>query len=402
MKTAVIIFLSIVFCVPVFADWESTGPDGGPIEYVVQSKQDPDVLYANSGMCKFARSEDGGLTWTRVGDYSSYSYSLGIGPTDILFSGGIFTVYISTDGAESWNSSYVSGSYFQDIAPHPTDSSIIHATGFKYESSIYYMQYIYSDDCGATWNTSDLASDAKGSTIAFSASSPDILYLGGYNPVSWGPMLYKSTDGGSNWSDITPAEWSSDYQTYSIAVHPSDPNIVVVSNRSYMYRSDDGGSSWTQVVGSATIYDLAWSGADSNVLYGGAGNYVYCSTDGGVTWNYSVMPEGGNYETIAASSVAAGTAWVGHDSGLYMTTDGGTSWTTAIEGMNFGTVAALESAFSNPSRMYLSVEDVGIFLTDDSGGNWTKLDTLLDCGDICSFAVSRTDPDYVYALEGAG
>jgi len=400
----VFVLLAVSAITLVYADWESVGPDGGPIDFIVQSNVNPDVLYANSVAytCRFVRSDDGGLTWTRAGDYDQYSYSMAIGPTDIIYSGGISTVYISTDGAETWNSAYLgSNVYMMDILCHPTDSAVVYATGKIYDSGTWNLYYFKSEDCGENWSMAELLSDASGSSIAFSESAPDTIYIGAMLGSFSGGLLYKSTDGGSSFADITPAEFSSEYETHSIAVHPDDPDILCVSNRYHMYRSADGGSTWTEVE-SSTVYDLVWSTANTDVVYGSSDTAVYYSTDGGNTWDYSSDPESGRYETMVASSAAGTDAWTGAEPGLYMTEDGGISWTAVTEGMNIGTVAALERAFSNPSRMYLSMEDVGVFLTDDSGENWTKLDTLLDCGDICAFAVSSTDPDYVYALEGAG
>lgn len=78
-----------------------------------------------------------------------------------------------------------------------------------------------------------------GTTIEIHPTNPDIVYVG------MNAFLYKSTDGGNTWTDLSncPSDDPND-----IAISPTNPNIVLVAAENGLFRSTDGGSTW------ATIY----------------------------------------------------------------------------------------------------------------------------------------------------
>ena len=78
-----------------------------------------------------------------------------------------------------------------------------------------------------------------------------------------GSGLFKSTDGGDHWTELTDANSkglpAKPYGRIALAVAPSNPQIVyamIESKESALYRSDDGGKSWTQA-GCQPIHGVA-------------------------------------------------------------------------------------------------------------------------------------------------
>jgi len=118
-------------------------------------------------------------------------------------------------------------------------------------------------------NIVDMAVAANGSTI----------YTTLYDSVNSDPFVFKSTDAGKKWSDVSKAEWDADGVTTDfIAVSPSDPDIVAFVDRGtwVVWLSTNGGSSWndlgspTDGDGSNTInymMDIAISPKVSGVSY---------------------------------------------------------------------------------------------------------------------------------------
>lgn len=192
------------------------------------SRSDSDIVYA-AGFGAIMRSNNGGATWMRVlGDRAHTSVATEIAIT----STGILYAYLSGQGAESgtpstagiWRSA--DGFHWTDITP----------TG-------------WSPNSGRM-------------KIAIAPSDENILYIGGVDPtIFYGAILQKYTylsgDGsgaGGEWDDRSanvPAATDSvgyygvnTYGGYAItlAVHPTDPNIVFFGGTN-LYRSFDGFSS---------------------------------------------------------------------------------------------------------------------------------------------------------------
>ena len=200
--------------------------------------------------------------------------------------------------------------------------------------------------------------------IAVSASSPDIVYVGGgeyalRGNVSHGEGMWKSTDAGKTWSSLG---LKLTRQISRVVVHPTNPDIVYVAAQGNVwaptpdrgiYRSRDGGKNWSKVLfrnDSTGASDLAFDPANPSVLYaafwqagrtpwmlssGGAGSGVFKSTDGGDTWrdisHNPGMPAGifGNIGlTVSAANPNRVFAIIEADSGgVYRSDDGGSTWT---------------------------------------------------------------------------
>ena len=151
--------------------------------------------------------------------------------------------------------------------------------------------------------------------IAIDPSNPDIIYAGSgeaiwlFNTTTFeGDGLYKSTNGGDNWTRITNG-FGSQTQFSNIEVSPTNSNIVLASlgtgnfnnpgvTNQGVWRSSDAGITWTRVINLTGAFDVAFHPTDGNFAYAVIGNRetangFYISTDAGVTWvnSSSGLPE---------------------------------------------------------------------------------------------------------------
>ena len=147
--------------------------------------------------------------------------------------------------------------------------------------------------------------------FALAPSNPEIIYLGtgeslkkARNFTIPGTGVYRSDDGGEHWRHIG---LSDSWHIGEIAVHPTNPEIVVVSVLGHLwsensnrgiYRTENGGETWEHVlfVNERTgANDIVWAKDNPNILYAsmwenypsvnGIGSGVYRSADAGVTWS---------------------------------------------------------------------------------------------------------------------
>ncbi len=126
-------------------------------------------------------------------------------------------------------------------------------------------------DDGANWtNITDGFQDLNVWSLEISQHDADVYYWG-----SNAGDMFKSTDGGSTWVELT---FPGSGTIRRIAIHPTDPNIIFAASND-LYKSTNGGASWTSVHADAG-YDIEFKPGDPSVVYYSA-NKVYKSTNTG-------------------------------------------------------------------------------------------------------------------------
>ncbi len=392
------------------AAWESIGPYGGNIRTVLVSFTNDNIAYVSSytSPSVIAKTTNGGTSWTNVGSISNYIYCGAIDPTnhDKLYMGGSSYFYRSTNGGMTWSSTYTANTVIYGMAVHRTNPAIVYAAGYAYDGTRYRVSFFKSTDGGVNWSTTYLSdSSGYGYCIAIDYTNPNTVYVGGYTYYNgnYMPPIYKTTNAGSSWTLVTSGIPSTAYYIYSLAVHPTNSNIVYAGAYSGIYRSTNGGSSWTQVSTHYYNYGMSVSSAAPNVVYAGGYNDLYKTTDAGVTWAACTTGISGNYfYYIPMSQTSSQIAYLGGSKGVYKTTNAGSNWFNSNTGLCLGSICSFSNAPSSPATVYTSIEGVGVYKTTNNGTVWILLPTPVSCGNICEFAVHNNSPNILYALEGSG
>ncbi|HVR98714.1 MAG TPA: glycosyl hydrolase, partial [Thermoanaerobaculia bacterium] len=220
-----------------------------------------------------------------------------------------------------------------------------------------------SRDGGATWNPifDDQPVSSIGS-IAVAPSDPNVVYVGSGEAnirgnVGAGNGIYKSLDAGKSWKRV----WAQEGQIGTLAVHPRNPDVAFAAVLGHafgpnpergVYRTRDGGRSWEQVLkkdADTGASDVALDPANPNVVFAGL-------------WQARRRP----WEMTSG----------GPGSGLYVSRDGGDSWKQLSggglpEGI-WGKVG-VAVAPSDGRRVYalIEAEKGGLFRSDDGGESWS-------------------------------
>ncbi|MBV9574562.1 MAG: hypothetical protein JOY93_10950, partial [Acidobacteriales bacterium] len=237
------------------------------------------------------------------------------------------------------------------------------------------------------------------------ADNPTTYYFG-----STGGGVWKTTDGAMTW---TPVFDKQDVSAIgSLAVAPSDPNIVYVgtgeacirgniSHGDGIYKTLDGGKTWKnvglrdsraigKVIVNPTNADIVFVAALGHPYGPNTERGIFRTTDGGKTWEkvlYQDENTGGidvafdphnPHILFAALWQARRTPWNlssgGPGSGLYRSNDGGTTWKRLEEhGLPKGPYGRIGVAVAaNSDRVYALIEahEGGIYRSDDGGDTW--------------------------------
>lgn len=318
----------------------SIGPavTGGRITDVEVHPDHPSTLYVASASGGIWKSTNMGQRWTPIFDSQSASTfgDVAIAPSnpDILYAGTGEQnnrqstswgdgVYRSDDGGSTWRHLGLKGTrHIGRIVVHPTNPDVAWVAGLgnlwaeNEERGVFRTR-----DGGRTWEKVLYVDAATGAVdLAMDASNPNVLYAAtyqrlrkawGFNGGGPGSGIWKSTDGGSTWTELTNGLPAGDMGRIGIAVSRSNPDVVMAlveaPNRptgdepqgfggfggrdpgeTGTYRSEDGGASWEKMSDrdDRPMYysHIFIDPNDPNLVYSASTNSAK-STDGGRTWS---------------------------------------------------------------------------------------------------------------------
>jgi len=235
---------------------------------------------------------------------------------------------------------------------------------------------------GAYFNYGNISSRVV--TGAYDPTNPDVLYIGPANGGVW-----KSTDGGINWTPLTDNEVS--MAMGSIAIDPTNTNIIYAgtgeatySGASYygrgLLKSTDGGTTWTSITSglpfSTYFSRIKIRPGHSNELLAALGySGLYRSTDSGLNWT---LLAGGKVDDVLFTFTGDTAFAVGSGIGLRRSLDGGATFSSFGSGLGTGTRTHFDLCLSSPATMYASVYGssvVRIYKSINYGANWAELST---------------------------
>jgi photosystem II stability/assembly factor-like uncharacterized protein len=258
-------------------------------------------------------------------------------------------VYRSDDGGKSWTHLGLPETHhISRIVIHPDDPDLVYvaAQGQLYgpneERGVY-----RTTDGGRNWEKLLYVNDLTGaSELSMDASNPKVLYAAMWHHqrlpwqvVSGGPGsgLYKSTDGGDNWTELTeglPGEKGK----LAIAVSPSNPEKVYAlvesdsdAEKGGLFVSADAGASFNRVSNDHRLTQRAWYYlevfADPNneeVVYVLSAAALR-SIDGGKTWN-RIDGAHGDYHDLWINPANSRNLCMADDGGASISFDYGETW----------------------------------------------------------------------------
>ena len=315
------------------------------------------------------KTTDGGTTWLNISDGYFKTGSVGaidvadsdpnviyvgMGETDIRgnMSAGD-GMYRSTDAGKTWEWLGLGETRFiGDIEIHPDNPDVVWVAvmGKLFGAVESDERGVYkTTDGGKTWNKV-LFRDAKTGAvdIAVDPNNPRILFAAMWEAyrTPWemssggeGSGLFKSTDGGESWTEITqnPGMPKGLVGKIGVSVSPVNSNrvfaIVENANGGGLFRSEDGGDSWRRVSADRNLRQRAWY-YSKVVADPGNEDVVYVlnvgfwkSKDGGSTFQSIRTPHSDHHDLWIASNNPQRMI-VADDGGGQVSYNGGEGWSS--------------------------------------------------------------------------
>ncbi|MBT8381340.1 MAG: hypothetical protein KJO59_03165, partial [Ignavibacteria bacterium] len=407
--------------------WEFIGPVnvGGRVVDLEFNPQNSNIVYAGFATGGVFKSTDMGANWFPVFDDQAVLTvgDIAIDPvnSDIIYvgtgepngghnnfpGGGVFK---STDAGASWN--YLG--LFETVSigriiVHPNNTNIVYLAAVGSYFSPNPERGLYkSTDGGTTWNQSLFVSDSTGAIdIIMDPSNPDNMMVAMWERVRrptsshlYGPSsgIYKSTDGGNNWSFIPssaglPNPNNQNVGRIGLAISPSNPQIVysLFTNGSQiisLFKTEDFGNSWTDVDPDDELDNgaagFSWyfgqvrvHPTDPDIVYVMDVAFMR-STNGGNSWPiiYGYNGPGQlhvDHHALAFNPTDPSFIINGNDGGINISTDGGVVWSNPaqIPATQFYEIG-LDA--NNSLAYYGGTQDNGTNRTLDGGlDNWQRI-----------------------------
>lgn len=226
---------------------------------------------------------------------------------------------------------------------------------------------------GSTWSRKVSGMTFGASSVTNSPclarSTPSIMYA----PVTSSGYLYKSTDSGDTWTELTSAgarSWN------SISCDSTGSNVVASAASTNLYKSTDGGSNWSVLSnsGAYTNWEQTFISEDGTVIAGIVfGTNVVVSTDGGATFTSNTSYGGKPWRGLSGSSDGSVlfASYVGTSGGAALSTDSGATWTDVTSSLGGAGTYWNTATSINGNKLVTALDSGSIYVSQDKGVTWT-------------------------------
>ncbi len=389
--------------------WRSIGPfRGGRVTTVSGVLSDPLTYYQGATGGGVWKTTDAGTTWTNISDHYFKTGSVGsiavadsdpnilyVGMGEACLRGNISQgdgVYKSTDGGKTWkNVGLTDTRSIGKVSIDPKDPNVVyvaavgHPWGSNTERGLFRTR-----DGGKSWQkvlyvnektgAVDIAMDPRDSRVLYVSTWQVLRHPWGIDTNGPGSGIYKSTDGGDHWAQLTADLPKGDKGKIGLTVSNVDSNrvwaTIEAEDGGGVWKSDDAGKTWKlmnddfSVRGRQYYYGHIFADPQElDTVYTFSSKGFFKSKDGGKTYSTLRAPHG-DYHDLWIDPKDHQRMVNANDGGATITFNGGATWST-LDNQPTGQFYEVIADTHFPYRVYGSQQDnttVSIPSRTDGGG----------------------------------
>jgi photosystem II stability/assembly factor-like uncharacterized protein len=348
-------------------EWRLAGPHrGGRVVAVAGDPHNRQVFYFGSTGGGVWKTTDGGVYWENVSDGFFKRASVGalaVAPSDpnVIYAGmGESTirgnvshgdgVYKSTDAGKTWTHLGLEDTRnIAKVRVHPQNPDVVYVAALGHAHGPNETRGVYrSRDGGKTWERVLFRSATAGaSDLSMDPNNPRILYAALWEAVrkphqlvsgGEGTSLWKSTDGGDTWTDITRNKGlpKGTLGKIGVVVSPARTDrvwAIIDAEDGAVFRSDDGGETWQKLSEQREPRGRPWyylhihaDPQDADTVWV-LNTRLWRSIDGGKTFAEMAVPHGDNHD-MWFDPQDSRRIIEGNDGGATITFNGAETWSS--------------------------------------------------------------------------
>ncbi len=417
--------------------YRSIGPfRGGRSAAVAGSYKNRTTFYMGATGGGVWKTSDGGSNWKNISDkyFGGSMGAVAVAPSDesILYAGegentmrgnvseGLGGLWRSEDGGRSWkNIGLKDGRHIIRIVIHPKNPDVVwvavmgHLFGPNQQRGVY-----KTTDGGKTWKQTLFVNEQTGaSDLVMEPGNPSTLYAGMWRVIRTpyslesggeGSGLYKSTDGGETWTNVSAKKGlpKGTWGITGVAFAPSNTEriyAIIENANGGLFRSDDAGETWQLMSNDNNIRQRAWyytkvfvDPKNADVVYCPNVNFMR-SRDGGRTFQ-SIRTPHGDHHDLWIDPEDGNRMIVADDGGAQVSFDGGANWSTYMN-QPTGQFYRVSTDNSVPYRILGAQQDNSTIRIKSrtNGAGITEQDWQETAGSESGYVVADpSNPDIVY------
>jgi len=424
-------------------DWKSIGPNrGGRSISSTGSSSRPNEYYFGATGGGLWKTVDGGISWKPVTDGKIRSSSVGavavaesnpdvvfIGMGEVQLRGNIMQgdgVYRSADAGKTWTHMGLDNTQaIARIRIDKTNPDLVYVAALGKPSAPSSERGVYrSRDGGKTWQRVLYRNDSTGAVdLVIDPNNPKILFASMWQAyrIPWkmssggaGSGLFRSTDGGDTWTELTRAKGmpKSVIGKVGVSISGADSKrvyAIVEADSGGVFRSDNGGDTWQRVNEErklrqrAFYYTRIFADPKNKDRVYVLNTGLYRSDDAGAKFGTTLRPPHGDNHDLWIAPNDPQRMVESNDGGGTVSVNGGTTWTN----LHYPTAQVYHVAVTAdfPYHVCGAQQDAGTFCIPSSG--WDNLAGINDRqgdwaydvggGESGYIAPNPSNPDIIYA-----
>jgi photosystem II stability/assembly factor-like uncharacterized protein len=424
--------------------WEKVSEDQNLLSrawyytHLTADPQDGETVYVNN--LDLHKSSDGGRTFVKIPTPHGDNHDLWIDPLDNtrMVQGNDGGANVSLNGGYTFSSIYNQPTaQFYHLATDNRDPYFIYGTQ-QDNSSLAVPSAV--NHGAITWGDCFVAGTGESGYIAVHPADPDVVYVGAIGSSPGGGNSLQRYDRKRNqirlittWPEGERGRGAKEHKyrfawTYPIVISPHDPDTLYIGGN-FVFKSTDEGQSWQQIspdltradpetlepsggpinldaVGAevyATVFAFAESPHEAGVLWAGSDDgLMHISRNGGKDWTDitpKLLPERSLISCIELSPFEPGVAYIAatryklddYAPYLFVTRNYGRSWRRINKGIPDDDFTRVIRADPEQEGLLYAGTETGIYTSFDDGANWQRLQLNLPVAPIHELLVKGTD-----------
>ena len=355
-----------------------------------------DIIYF--GCVGQAKSTDSGASFTPMtgmhADTHSWAFVRQQSPApSVVYCGNDGGIFTSTDGGATWdalNGGGLQTGLFYNLSVRPDATGSV-TVGALQDNEVETT----SGGTGLGWVATN---GGDGWGVAYDGAIVGQLYA---SSGFWSPApctrVFRSTNDGASWSEVTPWGTTTDTGCYlaPVSCDPSNGGIVYVGGSQNLWQSQDGAGTWRIIAAISGAGNTSVAPADGNNVVYPVGNQVWVSTNAlagtvgppaGVTFtNITRNLPSRNVLRAAFDPTDPTVIYAvlggfdepgpGQSGHVFRTTIGGSSWVDISPPVNVPCGGLTLDGTDTPTTIYVGT-DLGVLRSIDLGQSWTVLDDI--------------------------